>query len=85
MITGMRLHRSRHTTSQRNEISGVDRTTVSQGSGKTYVEYIKETENAGSASMVELSAQETQAERVKLEEKSGVKGYNYGHSWAKLV
>ena len=81
----MHLHRCRDTKVQRNEISELDGTTLSQDSGKTYVEYVNEMANAASASDVELSAQSIQAERVRLEEKSGVKGYNYGNSWAKLV
>ena len=81
----MHLHRCRDATIQKNEISELDGTTLSQDSGKTYVEYVKEMEIAAGASEVELSAQEIQAERVRLEEKSGVKGYNYGNSWAKIV
>ena len=35
--------------------------------------------------IAELTAREIQAERARIEEKSGVKGYDYGNSWAKLV
>ena len=81
----MDMHRCRDTTVSKNEVSELDGTTLSQDSSKTYVKYVNEMDNAASASEVELSAQEILAERERLEEKSGVKGYNYGNSWAKLV
>ena len=35
--------------------------------------------------MRELSTDEIQALRARIEEKSGLKRYDYGNSWAKLV
>ena len=81
----MDLHRCHDTINPKNEISELDGTTFSQGSSKTCVEYVQEIKTAANPSKVELSAQEIQAEIVRLEEKNDVEGYNYGNSWAKLV
>lgn len=84
-IAGMHLHRSRHTVRQK-EIRESDGNNMSAGPSKTYNEYVQDREKSGSCStMVELSTKEIQAERARIEEKSGVKGYDDGNSWAKLV
>lgn len=85
MITSRALHRGRNATNAKGEICEIDSRALVQAPSKTYPEYIQEIERAGSATMTELSASEIQAERARIEEKSGVKGYDYGNSWAKLV
>ena len=82
----MHLHRSRYIFRQTAESREIDGNSLSTGPSKTYDEYVKDIKKFGSCStMVEPSTEEIQAERARIEEKSGVKGYDYGNSWAKLV
>lgn len=71
--------------SVRGQVHEIDDSTLNQAPSKTYLEYVEEMEKVGSATIVELSVREIHAERARIEERSGVKGYDYGNSWAKLV
>lgn len=85
VIAGRALHRERTTGSSKSEVHAIDDCRLKQGLSKTYLEYVEEMEKAASATIAEMTAREIQAERARIEEKSGVKGYDYGNSWAKLV
>ena len=58
---------------------------VKSGSGRLVEVHPRQMQKFGSAATFELTTEEIQAERARIEEKSGIKGYDYGNSWAKLV